>query len=107
LSPDSRKLLEAYARGVNRFIEQQRETLPMEFTLLNYTPQPWQPDIPLVSAGSMYRTLAEYKRKGDTSRVARQRLSRTFGQESFQLRILDDHFCGWRSKCEEKATPRG
>ena len=34
MNPESKKLLEAYARGVNRFIEQHRETLPVEFTLL-------------------------------------------------------------------------
>jgi len=43
LSPDDRRPLEAYARGVNAFIEQNRNNLPIEFTLLGYTPAPWEP----------------------------------------------------------------
>jgi len=33
--------LEDYARGVNLFIEQHRDSLPAEFGLLHYRPQPW------------------------------------------------------------------
>ncbi|HSV89152.1 MAG TPA: penicillin acylase family protein, partial [Bacteroidales bacterium] len=35
--------LEAFARGVNYFIETQGNRLPPEFTLLGYKPEPWQP----------------------------------------------------------------
>ena len=43
LSADGRVRLDAYARGVNLFIEQceQAHTLPVEFRLLMYRPQPW------------------------------------------------------------------
>jgi len=43
LDAESRKLMEAYARGVNMFIEEHLDRLPLEFTLLRYKPQPWQP----------------------------------------------------------------
>ena len=33
--------LDDYARGVNLFIEQHRDSLPAEFRLLHYSPQPW------------------------------------------------------------------
>src|SRR5215467_16353076 len=36
LDPEPRKILEAYARGVNQFIEQHRTNLPLEFSLLRY-----------------------------------------------------------------------
>jgi penicillin amidase len=36
-----RARLDDYARGVNQFIAQHRETLPPEFKLLRYRPQPW------------------------------------------------------------------
>ncbi len=36
-------LLEAMARGINSVIESSREALPIEFDLLDYTPEPWQP----------------------------------------------------------------
>ena len=59
ISPDVRKVMEAYARGVNLYIQQHLTRLPIEFTLLNYKPQPWQPTDSLVIAGYMYRTLTD------------------------------------------------
>ena len=32
---------EAYARGVNAFIESHRDRLPLEFRILRYSPKPW------------------------------------------------------------------
>ena len=43
LDPESRKVMDAYARGVNQFIGQYRKNLPLEFSLLHYEPKPWQP----------------------------------------------------------------
>ena len=34
---------QAYAKGVNYFIDHHKGALPIEFTLLGYTPEPWQP----------------------------------------------------------------
>jgi len=41
LSPRDRAFFEAYAKGVNTFIDEHSKTLPMEFTLLGYKPRPW------------------------------------------------------------------
>jgi penicillin amidase len=41
LPPRERAHLEAYARGVNAAMDQQRAHWPMEFRLLGYAPQPW------------------------------------------------------------------
>ncbi len=41
LPAHSRRVLEAYARGVNAFIEQHRGNLPIEFILLRCKPAPW------------------------------------------------------------------
>jgi len=41
LPPEDRARLEAYARGVNLYIAQHQDTLPPEFRLLHYKPQPW------------------------------------------------------------------
>lgn len=35
--------LNAYARGVNAFLETNRNKLPLEFTLLRFSPEPWRP----------------------------------------------------------------
>jgi penicillin amidase len=42
LSPLSRRMYEAYTQGVNAYIQGQGNRLPVEFTLLNYTPDPWE-----------------------------------------------------------------
>lgn len=42
LSSESKRVLAAYTRGVNLFIEQHRKELPFEFGALNYQPAPWR-----------------------------------------------------------------
>jgi penicillin amidase len=41
ISSDDRSHFEAYAHGVNAFIESHRDRLPIEFRILRYKPQPW------------------------------------------------------------------
>ncbi len=41
LLPETKSYLESYAAGVNAYISKGR--LPLEFTLLRYQPEPWQP----------------------------------------------------------------
>ena len=41
LSAEDRVRFEDYARGVNLYIERHQESLPPEFRLLHYKPQPW------------------------------------------------------------------
>jgi penicillin amidase len=59
LSADDRRRLDDYARGVNLFIAQseQSNTLPVEFKILHYQPQPWT-GVDSISVGlSMVQTL--------------------------------------------------
>jgi penicillin G amidase len=42
LPAHNRRILDAYARGVNAFLERNRHTLPVEFTILRFKPGPWQ-----------------------------------------------------------------
>jgi len=58
LDRQMRGLLEAYARGVNRYIEEHRGRLPWEFVAMGYQPRPWRPADSLLIAGYMYQTLA-------------------------------------------------
>jgi len=50
----------AYARGVNAFIEQHLSRLPIEFRILKYRPQPWQPENSIVVANLMVKDLNYY-----------------------------------------------
>lgn len=43
LDPETRSALESYAAGVNAFITQHRRRLPVEFTVLRFSPEPWTP----------------------------------------------------------------
>ena len=47
LSDPNRRMLEAYINGVNTFIQTNPDKLPVEFTLLRITPEPWQIRDPL------------------------------------------------------------
>ncbi len=57
LNPQMRAMLEAYARGVNRYIEEHRSKLPWEFVAMGYQLRPWRPADSLLIAGYMYQTL--------------------------------------------------
>ena len=87
-----RALMEAYARGVNRFIEQHGDRLPLEFSLLKYKPQPWQVSDSLVVAGYMYETLTntwedELNRATVSEKVGWERARDLFSPEAAM-----DHF---------------
>ena len=41
LSPHSRRILDAYVQGVNAFLQGNGHKLPVEFTLLRFTPEKW------------------------------------------------------------------
>lgn len=43
-SSTTKKILKAYADGVNAYIEHNESNLPFEFDALGYTPQPWKPE---------------------------------------------------------------
>ncbi|HEX8878972.1 MAG TPA: penicillin acylase family protein [Candidatus Acidoferrum sp.] len=92
LDPEPRKILDAYARGVNQFIKQHVSNLPLEFSLLRYKPQPWKPADTLAISGYMYRTLTdtrerEWNRARVTERAGPDRARDLFSQQSAM-----DHF---------------
>jgi penicillin amidase len=92
MDPSSRALMEAYARGINRFIDQHQDRLPIEFSLLKYEPRPWQVSDALVIAGYMYQTLTntweeEMNRATVAERVGWERARDLFSQDASM-----DHF---------------
>ena len=48
LSPQAQAIYEAYAAGVNAYLEARSELLPLEFQLLSHEPEPWRPADSLV-----------------------------------------------------------
>ena len=57
LTPETKAIFAAYARGVNYYLETHRSNLPLEFTLLNYSPRPWRIEDTLLAALQMHRML--------------------------------------------------
>lgn len=57
LSAEDRAVMQAFAGGVNFFIETHRGKLPLEFTLLRYAPKPWRARDSMLAGMEMYRTL--------------------------------------------------
>jgi len=92
MDAESRGIMEAYARGVNRFIDTHTKELPLEFSLLGYKPQPWQASDSLTISAYMYRTLTNtWERKLDRATVeARVGLERS--KELFSQEAAMDHF---------------
>jgi penicillin amidase len=58
LTPNSRAILAAYARGINFFLETHRGRLAPEFAVLRYDPRPWRVRDSLLVVLQMYRMLA-------------------------------------------------
>ena len=77
-SPRDRAYFEAYARGVNAFIESRGSSLPIEFRILGYRPRPWQPEDSIVIANQMVKDL-NYYTFGDV--LAREKILTKLGPE--------------------------
>ena len=62
---------EAYARGVNAYIEQQKNNLPIEFRVLGYSPRPWRPaDSVLIGVGMSQLLNPQYEMEYKRERIA-------------------------------------
>ncbi len=59
LPQDTRAVLDAYAAGVNAFLEQRRGPLPLEFQILRYAPEPWRPADSMIWGRLMALQLAD------------------------------------------------
>ena len=77
-SPRDRSYFDAYARGVNAFIETHGSGLPIEFRILNYRPKPWQAEDSIVIANQMVKDL-NYFTFGDM--LAREKILAKLGPE--------------------------
>lgn len=67
-TPRDRSYLDAYANGVNAFINQGTGSLPIEFRILRYRPKPWQAEDSIVIANQMVKDLNFYTFKDTMNR---------------------------------------
>ena len=86
-SPEIRRLLDAYARGVNENIAQRGNKLPIEFVVLGYQPRPWTPADTYLISLYMYKTLTstwqeKLNRQWITAKVGPDRARDLFVEDS-------------------------
>jgi penicillin amidase len=85
-SPDARRIIESFVRGVNAFIEISRDRLPIEFQLTGVRPDPWSPEVCLARMAGYVMT------RNASSEVLRAQLVRMFGPEKTDGLIETDPF---------------
>jgi penicillin G amidase len=70
MDPQSRSIIEAYARGVNRYIDDRRGRLPIEFAMLHYEPRTWTPADTFLISAYMWKVLTTtWKAKLNRARI--------------------------------------
>ena len=92
MHPDVRRVLEAYARGVNLFVQQHIDRLPIEFTLLHYKPRPWEPSDSLVIGCYMYRTLTDTRAEELGREIVAAKVGRELAKDLYSPDAAMDHF---------------
>ncbi len=92
LEPQAQKIMAAYTRGVNQFIEQHAGNLPLEFSLLGYKPSPWKPADTLAISAYMYQTLTfTWEEELNRSKVL-ERVGADRAKDLFSPEAALDHF---------------
>jgi penicillin G amidase len=74
-APDAQQIIEAFVRGVNAFIELNRDRLPIEFQLTGIAPEPWTPEVCLTRMAGYVMT------RNASTEVLRAQLAHEFGKE--------------------------
>ncbi|MCD6565851.1 MAG: penicillin acylase family protein [Bacteroidales bacterium] len=79
--PEKINALEAYSDGVNQYIEQNEKNLPLEFSILGYKPDKWEPAYSMNIIGYMAWDLAG---SAYSSEVILYKLLEKFGKEKIK-----------------------
>src|ERR1700674_5242835 len=92
ISARDRAYFDAYACGVNAFIESHRDRLSLEFRLLKYTPRPWTVTDSLLVGARMVQDLNHYSYE---RALTREKILAKLGP---QLTADLDVNCSWRDR---------
>ncbi len=99
LPPEIRAHFEAYARGVNAYIETHRDHLPIEFRILGYSPRPWVAEDSTLIAAQMVKDLNHYPYR---HALEREKIQAKLGPElSADLYVNSS----WRDRLPTVAPP--
>src|SRR5271155_1790181 len=78
ISTRDRVYFDAYARGVNAFLESHRDRLSLEFRLMKYTPRPWTVTDSMLVGARMVQDLNHYS---DPPALTREKILAKLGPE--------------------------
>ncbi|HKD91974.1 MAG TPA: penicillin acylase family protein [Terriglobales bacterium] len=106
LSAGDRQHFEAYARGVNAYIAEHRDRLPLEFRVLRYAPRTWTPADSLLCGILMTEMLngSEWQTKLARETIARQ-LSPDLMGDLYPTTSWRDHPPGQPQPNWDEASP--
>ncbi|MDP9162004.1 MAG: penicillin acylase family protein [Acidobacteriota bacterium] len=90
-SQEDRAHFEAYARGVNAFMDSHRRNLPLEFRVLGYTPRPWTPVESMLIAAQMVEDLSTGPREALTREKILNRLGPKLTADLYVNISIHDH----------------
>ena len=107
MDPQERTRFEAYAAGVNAYIEQHRKTLPLEFRFLGYAPHVWTVEDSLLVGLSMTEFLNHglYKDKLEKEKILAE-LGPELTADLFVNTSWRDHPPGVDSSSIENEVPQ-
>ena len=92
LSPEQRRLSEAYCAGVNAFIESHRDRLPIEFRVLRYQPRPWKVEDSFLIGANMMKALNHGTVDNERIReVVTAKLGQKLADELYPQTSVRDH----------------
>ena len=86
MNPDGLKLLEAYSRGVNFYLEEKKNKYPVEFDVLGYQPEKWKPEHSII----VIRMMAWELNLGWWTDLAFTKLVQKLGEEKVK-EVLPDY----------------
>lgn len=73
LSLEAQKHLQAYAEGVNSWLETSGQALPLEYSLLDFEPEPWQPEDAIIwGKGMAWKLSANWRHDATRAILAAQ-----------------------------------
>ncbi|MBZ5599988.1 MAG: penicillin acylase family protein [Acidobacteriia bacterium] len=90
---------QAYAQGVNAYIDSHHDRLPIEFRILHYTPGPWSPEDSALIAAQMVKDLNLYH--SDVALVREKILAKLGPELTADLYVNSS----WRDRPPTQARP--
>ncbi len=81
MDPDSKEILQAYTDGINAYLEENKNALPVEYKILRFKPEPWTPIDSLVWGNAISLQLSGNRRL----ELIRMQVFAAVGEEGMNL----------------------